>query len=483
MISLFSTHWRQQLSLLFWVICVMTSLFFLGFSWNRGLTLHDEGTVIMGGWRAWEGETPYRDFHYFYPPLTIGLTMASFQLFGVSVLAERALAALFALTTMAVVFSITRHFKLPLWMSGLAILAYTVWGPATYNFLWPTIVALNFSLWALRFSLKKQFVASGFIVGLAVLTKQNIGVAVGVALLLAFIVNRGRLSSITRYIGGGLLVGLGFLIWLISTGALIPFYEVMMYYMAEVRIGTQGWYIAFLNFGSPLKQLFKSIVYVLPLAIPIMALLRSTKDQKILALMAFLMTLSNIYPLWDLVHISAFFSLMCLAFLTMTARFSFTFQLISGVLVLALCAAGVWSTFLRGYYRWEAPLVKSNTIIDLKRGGILVDERTAEKIASLKSQVGDLTTPDKYVLVYHFAPMINFLLERRSPSFMIDMTQNMVSNDNQRRVVSDLEKKKPPFMIAQREPENWGNPILARYFLDNYSLLSTADDLFIWKRL
>lgn len=478
-----SSHFLSQLSWAFFTGCVGICLALIAFSWNRGLTVHDEGTILLAGWRAWQGEGAYRDFHYLYPPFTIMLTQVSFQLFGVSVAAARLLAALISLITLLVVWSLSRSLRLSVPLQGLALLAYTVWGPATYNFLWPTVLGLNFSLWTLRALFQKQYVWSGVLIGITILTKQNMGAALALALLISFWLEKTSWKDVARSIFGGSLVGVLFVAWLIHNDAFFPFLIIMKYYLLEIQIGTQGWYIAFLHFGSHLARIIKTIVYLLPLAIPFGVVFLTREKQRQVALLAFFLTLSNIYPLWDLVHISALFSLLCLVILTQISPLSLLPKLSGGFFVLILCGMGVWSTFGRGYYRWEAPLRKTTVFLSQPHGQIFVDTRTADRLHNVSEFIQDNTTSEETVFVYHYAPMLNFLLERNSPVSMLDMTHNMGSEKYQKMLVAELSEEKPRFMIAQREPENWGNPILAQYLLENYTLIQTLDELTIWERL
>ena len=70
----------------------------------------DEGIALVGGWRIFLGQIPYRDFFEFIPPFSYLLLALFFKLFGASFFAERLLVMVYAVLLIVASDWLLRHF-------------------------------------------------------------------------------------------------------------------------------------------------------------------------------------------------------------------------------------------------------------------------------------------------------------------------------------------------------------------------------------
>jgi hypothetical protein len=219
---------------------------------RRGLTLSDEGDLLMSALSIVEGKVPYRDLDLFVTPGAWYLNAAVFAIAGPSVIATRIAAAGCLLATMAATRRIVRTSAGPLWgdFSAGVIAIFAVWA-------WPTWTWSFYSPWATLFSMlalvctlewmrtrrPAWLVACGLALGAAIVFKQNYGVFAAVGCGLAVLLDEFAVRAVPgtsarevlgRTLRAGLLVALGGalvlipgVLWLASQGALPAAFDLL----------------------------------------------------------------------------------------------------------------------------------------------------------------------------------------------------------------------------------------------------------------
>src|SRR4030042_5573501 len=227
------------------VIGIYNALFF-----NRYLPL-SEGWFSVYAHYMLDGAIPYRDFHFFLPPLYPGIVATFTHIFGASLIALRVFGIAVTLSITIMLFLLySRLF--PAYIACIVTIVSVIYWQSNitfigYNFL--NILHL-FALLGVFFvckyydyddhSLKssKGWMASAFLFcaglfgGLAFLIKQSDGFFVLTFSFLAVAISayakeglRKALRSMTIYSAGILIPVLGLLIWLVSNGVLLSFWN------------------------------------------------------------------------------------------------------------------------------------------------------------------------------------------------------------------------------------------------------------------
>lgn len=151
---------------------------------ERGISLHDEGSMLAIGEALANGEVLYRDRVTSLPPLTFELMGGLFRVFGPNLVVGRILQMLVFSGVVLLVHALLRRSagSRTALLGGLAVLAikplgFRLWTIVNYSQL-AILLCLAAVLLMFRFLESRRdawLVAAGAAVGLAVLTKQNLG--------------------------------------------------------------------------------------------------------------------------------------------------------------------------------------------------------------------------------------------------------------------------------------------------------------------
>ena len=164
----------------------------------------DEGAVVAYSARVLDGAVPHRDFLTFYGPGNLWLIAGSFEVFGSSVGAERAVGLLYRILIVLSLFALARR------MAGLvaAVLAgllaasimaeELIWAYATYGAIAFGLVGLALAAWGASSATRRQTLllfSAGAAGGVAVLMRLDFAPAVVVSVLplLLFVPARSRM--------------------------------------------------------------------------------------------------------------------------------------------------------------------------------------------------------------------------------------------------------------------------------------------------
>jgi hypothetical protein len=163
----------------------------------KGIQPNDEGLMLQAAARIAEGQVPYRDFWWFYPPGQPYLLGGLHELFGPSLLPWRVLRVLADTTVAALVFALARRggaggrVALAAWAAAILAMAYPS-GPH------PFPLALAFALGALL-AFESRPALAGALVGACAAWRIEFAVFAAAAILL------GRPAGAARFAGAGAL--------------------------------------------------------------------------------------------------------------------------------------------------------------------------------------------------------------------------------------------------------------------------------------
>jgi hypothetical protein len=189
---------RLGLALLFLVAAGISAAIML-----KGMQPNDEGLMLQAAERIADGELPYRDFWWFYPPGQPYLLAGLSEIFGPSLLAWRIVRVLVNATVALLVYVLARR-EAP---RGLALLAWAVTavslaaptGPHPYP------LALAFALGCLL--LLDRPALAGALVGACSLWRIEFAAYLGLGVLLGYLVRPGPggRGAALRFAGASLL--------------------------------------------------------------------------------------------------------------------------------------------------------------------------------------------------------------------------------------------------------------------------------------
>jgi hypothetical protein len=168
-----------------------------GFTIKLGYNPHDEGLMLQAGARIVSGEWPYRDFWMNYPPGQALLLAFLQEIFGLTLMAWRVLAVLTNGVIVVLIYRLARR-RASDWYAVVA--ALVVGAVLAYPLLpEPNHSAIALALGSLAAARRRPTLA-GFLAGLTVLFRIELGVAAIVAVVLSVPPGRRRRALITAVV-------------------------------------------------------------------------------------------------------------------------------------------------------------------------------------------------------------------------------------------------------------------------------------------
>ncbi len=172
------------------VALMAAAVLYLGIGIQLGVKLYDEGTPVYGALRVLDGEVPYRDFWTVYPPGQLYLLAAVFSLFGVSLMADRVIFVITVATVALLVYLIGRRLAgvrsaLLGWLLFVVLAGwYRPFGAGMPTGLALALLGSLLLVESGELPTARVTVASGLLVGIAALFRQDVAVYASVAHLL-----------------------------------------------------------------------------------------------------------------------------------------------------------------------------------------------------------------------------------------------------------------------------------------------------------
>ena len=214
---------RLRLSLLL-IIFVYISLFF--YFINRGLNYIDEGYILQGVQRIFNGQKPYKDFDTQVTPGTFYLQYILMKIFGKEIIIGRVWVMLEGILILIILYYLGQiYLSFP--FSLLPSVLYIFWGPIHHPLPFYSYDSLFFSILSFFFLIKNMRIYSlvaGFFAFISFFFKQNTGLASLIIGNLIIFSNKSNKKSNLIFYWSGVLLGIILSIYLfISQDILYPF--------------------------------------------------------------------------------------------------------------------------------------------------------------------------------------------------------------------------------------------------------------------
>lgn len=472
---------------------ILFSLIILFFFYTRGFIYHDEGYILHSAQLVNQGKIPYKDFHFAYTPLSIYITLVGFKVFGESVLASRFIALIISVFTSYFIFLLVKEITKEKIFQFLAVFLYLSWGPTHTNFVWPVMIVIFTGLAACYFLIlgikqKKTFYffLAGVITVLTFLTKQNFGPVLFINSIgvFFFFKDSKKISYLLNYFLGLTLTFFVFIAYLFQTGSLNFFINDFYYYTIKRIVLDNTLTTPFLYGSNLIEKIFKVLLYTFPFTISLIAGFIAQKKNKkniiFLASLSLFYYIAGIRPTTDYIHLSPLIAitgipLVIIIYFTKNILIKRIF-LFSSILLICL---GFYSALFKGYYKWEAPLIKYVFFYNNPRINIWVDDRYNNAIPQVLSFINTNTKENEYVFVDDYAPMIYFITNRKNPTMF-----DVISPDNfyipyEKEIIKNLKNKKVNIVLTKTD---YKNSFISDYILKNYKLVKKTQDFFIWRK-
>lgn len=205
-------------SVLVGILVLFAALFpFWGTFDSPGMNM-DEGMLLLYPERVLKGDLPYRDFETFYGPANIYALAGVYSVFGVSLEVERAVGLIYRALLLGGIFLFMRRWGSTLAALGTMIAAFFVLATNLLAFAWLGGVAcVLWSLLCLAGNPQPWRVGvAGFLAAMALLYRQDLGLAVIASALPLFLLMSARQRWI--YLGSAALGMMPLLLLATATG-------------------------------------------------------------------------------------------------------------------------------------------------------------------------------------------------------------------------------------------------------------------------
>lgn len=472
---------------LFFLLCIPLLAFFH----LRGFVAHDEGWILNPAVRLLHGEAAYRDFHFIYTPGTLFFVTGLFALFGESVIIARIAAVSIALLTLFILYSLVIKSTGSSLIGILTSAIYLAWGPIHINFLWPVMFAIPACTAACLFILKagsgkkiKYFVFAGMAVSLALLSKQNFGVAMIFSLSLYFLLYAPirKMQYAAACLRGFLLILFPVFVYFLLTGTLKDFATDMYYFMIEKTIFMRLQDTPFFYPAPFSKMLVKNLLYLTPFLVSCISGYISYKYAKkllILPLFCGFFYLFGIRPTTDYIHLLPLLAVTGIPLSLLVSQKKIPFlKEISVIFALILLVSGLYDAVFRNYYRWDEPILHHTVQITNPKLGILTTQNAATTLSLLTNLINTNSKKDDFIFIYAYTPLYYMLLDRRNPT-RFDFFPPL-SEEDQQEIVRDLQNK-PVDLIVTEHPLKNDSSTIAVFIKKQYSLIHTTR-IYVWKK-
>lgn len=461
--------------LISFIVLVLLLIFFH----TRGTISHDEGYILQSSLKLYEGQIPYRDFHFVYTPGSIFLTALSFLIFSPSILSSRILMIIISLLSSLLVYKTTLLATKNKLYGFLATLTYIAWGPTHVNFAWPVMFCIPVGLALCFFLLKfisnqkdRYLFFAGSSTFIMFLFKQNFGVAAILASIIFFLCykNSRKLNSILSFLYGFVWSAILFAFYLLSTKSLVSFINDMYLFTFWRIIIQEDLNTKFFYYDTFVKSVGRFFIYLLPLitsvATIIIILLRKRYYLLFIPFFIFAFYFLGIRPTTDYIHLTPLLSLIGIS-MVLFLRFNTSSALRFGTffLILIIIALGFQTALFKGYYRWDEPLINHNVFYKHSRVNIFVSNKTNNDLSKFLSVINHNSVKDDYILINSYNPLYYFVSNRSEPTKHNYLTHDVNSTLYDYSVIVALSQKKIPLVfIPKNSRESINIYIKTHYF-------------------
>lgn len=461
------------------VSCFLLTI--LTFFHMKGIVYYDEGYIVNSGLKIAHGEIPYRDFDVVYTPLSFVTTAAFLKLFGESVLAGRLAALSISALSLFALYKILKKITKNSFVTILSLLFFIAWGPAHINFPWPVMFAICFFLYTIFFYIvgfqqknKKYFFLMGMMVFMIFLSKQNFGTIIFVASFFTFIFVKleNKKVYIAYYTLGAVVLSSIFIITLIKTSSLSQFFQNMNIYTFERVLIQKTLDTAFVYEGNLLIKFGKTIFYILPFVLSLIAFSETFKSRKklfVIPVFTALFYIVGIRPTTDYNHLAPLLSISCLSLVIIINQQRAIVSKIFIALLIFMVALGFYRAYFNGYYKWDAPLYSQTYFVKNPRFFVYMSKQEAKDTIQLITYIKNYTNSNDYIFINYYSPLIYFLADRKNSSRYDLVSPNDLPLSYQKAVISTLKEKKVKLVIMHFLNKN-EKSLIADYVKKNYPI-------------
>ncbi len=467
-------------------VCLALVLPILIFFHTRGFPTNDEGWPLQAALRLKNGDIPYQDFDYLYNPGVLYINVLAFYLFGTSILSARIMALGNSLLTVLLLFYIARKLKLPKIPTAFLIGIYLFWGPAQINFVWPVMFCLTAGLATgavyLAFPQSHRqnllLLTTGVLSAITFILKQNFGLAIFLSNVMFFIIGSKqflRIRPLFWHACGYSFVIILQLIYFLNNHSLSSYLGQIWYYTYD-RIFLQGVFSTSYPWEFPaplLYKILKTLFYLWPLIISVIALKKSrtlARNTVFFPILCIFYYALSIRPTTDLIHLAPLIALSGISLIIVYHRLlTSPVKLFTSLSVSALIIFGAYNSVFGYYYRWSTPLARQNLFLSLPRSYVWVDNRDYQSLNEISAYFAARTPRDKYILVYNFAPIFYFLLDKTNPTPYDYLHSGALTPVVEQNVSSSLENKAVRHIIVNTDLDTDRSEI-SRYIRLHYRL-------------
>lgn len=474
----------------FFLLILLPVLFFF---LTRGVITHDEGYILYSSEKLLNGLLPYRDFNFVYTPLSLYLTALTFKILGVSILSSRILILILSLTTCILLYKIIILATKNKMYATLSVLIFVAWGPLHINFVWPVMFAITFAFLAcflllkfLETRLRRYLYLAGSTVFLVFLCKQNFGIAMLLPVFVFFLTKSSRkINFILDFIFGYTWSFLIFAIYLLQTGSFAPFAHDFYLFTVQRIVIDARLTTNFIYHDSLFNMIFRTSFYLIPAiaSISCLILLFIRRRFHLLFLPFFVLSfyMVGIRPTTDYTHLVPLLALIGIPVaLYLRYNISSALRMLLFALTFIFIILGFWTALFKGYYRWDAPLITHNFFFSNERVNIFLNEKFYNEFKDFIAITNTYTSPDEYILVNSYNPLLYFILQRREPVKNNYLTTDVDPKKYYEEVLGNLVGKEINMLILDHNSIN-SLPIQT-YVRNHYSLKKTIYDFDVYIR-
>jgi hypothetical protein len=449
------------------------------------LLLHgpDEGTLIYGAERVAEGQVPFRDFFEAMGPGTFYWLAIFFKLFGTTWVATRISLLLTWLTTIVLMFHLSRRLRTGFDTVSAVVLLGSLFGP-----LWPTVshhgdstvfALLSFAvlLWSLENPRPILFFAAGLLAGITTWFLQPKGFFLFVSyLLIVWLLFRktSKVRSSTLWLVAGYAAVSASVVLLFWTAGALPdlvYANVVWpltrydransvtYGLGAIEFYWQRWTTTLVPLFSPVLGYCMSAILLVPflllMALPFLLVAFGAFKRSLAFTRATLPYWVAGVALWlseihrkDIMHLSYGSPLLLILFFYLYPRLRLRWW--SSILQFVTICAFVLAAFN------ALVAMSARTEIDTRRG-VVHTFSSDPVLAFLNAHSGE------EIFAYPYLPTNYFLAGAKNPTRFSLLIYRMHTNAQFREAVRALDVKKVRYVLWDRglddESVKWLNPL------------------------
>ncbi len=259
------------------------------------------------------GFVTYRDMVHAYPPLLISTLSVLYKIFGYKILVLKIFGWSSILVSDLLIFQIILKITKKQNTALFGVLIYVILQPILEgNMVWPDLFIVPFLLLTFLLLIHKKYFWSGVAIGLAFLTKQT--AALYIVLGISYIALTERnLRKIINFTIGGLVVGIPFLLNLISQKSLVDFVNWTIVYPSKYWTKFPG----YVQLSPTLRENLILLTLIAPFAFLILKASRKIfADKNFLILFGFLICgIVGVYPRFSFFHFQGALAFLIILYL------------------------------------------------------------------------------------------------------------------------------------------------------------------------